>query len=99
MVMEADLVLELASSMSRQGQKVAVLARFRRQPLLAGVTWVGAPHDAAGYAHDLYANLRALDAAGCSAILVEQPPLDAEWAAVLDRLMRAAAGSAAPDAT
>jgi L-threonylcarbamoyladenylate synthase len=99
MVMEADLLLELAASMSRQGHKVAVLARSARQPLLNGVTWVAAPHDAAGYAHDLYANLRALDIAGCSALLVEQLPLDAAWAAVSDRLMRAAAGSASPDAT
>jgi L-threonylcarbamoyladenylate synthase len=99
MVIEADLVLELAGSMTRQGHKVAVLARSALQPLLNGVTWVAAPADAAGYAHDLYANLRALDAAGCSAILVEQPPLDAAWAAVADRLMRAAAGSASPDAT
>jgi L-threonylcarbamoyladenylate synthase len=65
---------------------------------LTGLTWVAASRGAAGYAHDLYANLRALDVAGCNAILVEQPPLEAEWAAVLDRLMRAAAGSA-PDAT
>ncbi|HEX2826269.1 MAG TPA: L-threonylcarbamoyladenylate synthase [Burkholderiales bacterium] len=99
MVMEADLVLELASSMARQGQKVAVLARSALQPVLSGLTWVAAPRDAAGYAHDLYANLRALDVAGCNAILVEQPPLEAEWAAVLDRLMRAAAGSSPPDAT
>ena len=98
MVMEADLVLELASSMVRQGQRVAVLARSALQPVLAGVTWIAAPHDAAGFAHDLYANLRALDRAGCNAILVEQPPVEAQWAAVLDRLMRAAAGSA-PDAT
>jgi L-threonylcarbamoyladenylate synthase len=99
MVIEADLVLELAASMTRQGHKVAVLARSALQPLMNGVTWVAAPRDAAAYAHDLYANLRALDAAGCSAILVEQPPLDAAWAAVADRLMRAAAGSASPDAT
>jgi L-threonylcarbamoyladenylate synthase len=99
MVMEADLVLELAATMVRQGGKVAVLARSALQPVMSGLTWVAAPRDAAGYAHDLYANLRALDAAGCNAILVEQPPLAAEWAAVLDRLMRAAAGSAPPDST
>ena len=98
MVMEGDLVAELAASMVRQGLKVAVLARSALQPVMAGITWVAAPNDAAGYAHDLYANLRALDRAGCSAILVEQPPIEAQWAAVLDRLMRAAAGSAA-DAT
>jgi L-threonylcarbamoyladenylate synthase len=99
MVMEADLMLELAGSMTRQGQRVAVLARLARQPLLSGLTWIAAPADAAAYAHDLYANLRALDHAGCTAILVEQLPLDAAWAAIQDRLMRAAAGSATPDAT
>jgi L-threonylcarbamoyladenylate synthase len=55
--------------------------------------WIAAPSHATAYAHDLYANLRTLDAAGCDAILVEQPPIAAEWAAVNDRLMRAAAGS------
>jgi L-threonylcarbamoyladenylate synthase len=99
MLMEADLVVELAASMVRQGQAVAVLARSARQPLLSGVTWIAAAADAAGYAHDLYANLRALDEVGCSAILVEQPPLEAAWAAVHDRLTRAAAGAAIPDAT
>jgi L-threonylcarbamoyladenylate synthase len=98
-VMEADLLAELAASMTRQGQKVAVLARSALRPLLHGVMWIAAPDDAAGYAHDLYANLRKLDEAGCNAILVEQPPLDPAWTAIHDRLMRAAAGSAAPDAT
>jgi L-threonylcarbamoyladenylate synthase len=99
MIMEPDLLLELARSMTRQGQKVAVLARSVLQPLFEGVTWIAAPRDAAGYAHELYANLRALDDAGCSAMLVEQLPLDPAWAAITDRLMRAAAGSAPADAT
>jgi L-threonylcarbamoyladenylate synthase len=99
MLMEADLLIELASSMTRQGHKVAVLARSALRPLHSGITWISAPQDAAQYAHDLYANLRALDRAGCAAILIEQPPLDAPWAAIYDRLTRAAAGSAPHDAT
>ena len=99
MLMEADLVVELAASLSRQGQRVAVLARSARQPIQQGVKWISAPQEPAGYAHDLYANLRALDHAGCSAILVEEPPLEPAWAAVHDRLTRAAAGAATPDAT
>lgn len=99
MLMEADLLLELAGSMTRQGHKVAVLARSALQPLVSGLTWIAAPPDPAGFAHDLYANLRMLDRAGCAAILVERPPLEPAWAAVQDRLMRAAAGSATPDAT
>jgi L-threonylcarbamoyladenylate synthase len=54
---------------------------------------VEAPRDPAAYAHALYATLRALDEAGCDAILVEQPPLDGAWAAIHDRLARAAAGA------
>ena len=92
LLLEADLLLELAATLIQQGKRVAVLAMSARQPLLEGITWIAAPADAADYAHDLYANLRALDAAGCDAILVEQPPLQAGWAAVNDRLMRAAAG-------
>jgi L-threonylcarbamoyladenylate synthase len=95
-VSESDLLLELAATFTRQGKRVAVLARSALQPLLAGITWIAAPRDAAAYAHDLYANLRILDAAGCEAILVEQLPQGPEWAAVNDRLGRAAAGSRPP---
>ena len=99
MLIEADLLLGLAGSMARQNQRVAVLARSALRPVTGEITWIAAPADARGYAHELYSNLRSLDAAGCAAILVEQPPLATEWAAVQDRLMRAAAGSAVPDAT
>jgi len=97
MLMEADLVVELAASLTRQGQRVAVLARSALQPLLPGLVWISAPDDAVAYGHDLYANLRALDEAGCDALLVEEPPFALEWIAVRDRLGRAAAGSAAED--
>ena len=46
----------------------------------------------ARYAHDLYANLRALDATGATAIVVEAVPDDAHWQAVRDRLARASRG-------
>ncbi|MBI1988131.1 MAG: threonylcarbamoyl-AMP synthase [Betaproteobacteria bacterium] len=92
-VMEGDLLLELAASLTRQGKRVAVLAHGTLQPLFSGLTWIVAPPDAPVYAHDLYANLRALDAAECDAILVEKLPQQPEWDAVNDRLGRAAAGS------
>ncbi len=92
LMMEADLLLELAASLARQGKRVAVLARSARQPLLAGLVWIAAPPGAQGYAHDLYDNLRRLDEAGCDTILIEEPPQDTQWVAIKDRLMRAAAG-------
>jgi L-threonylcarbamoyladenylate synthase len=57
--------------------------------------WQLAPVDPLAYAHELYAALRALDESGCEVILVESPPETPDWAAVRDRLQRAAAGSAA----
>jgi len=98
-LMEGDRALELAASLVRQGRRVAVLALSARRPLLEGLEWVAAPRDAAGYAHALYASLRRLDDAGCETIIVEQPPQAPEWAAINDRLARAAAGSSAPDDT
>jgi L-threonylcarbamoyladenylate synthase len=68
----------------------AVLAR---RPAPAGcrvLAWREAPTDAAAYAHDLYASLRELDGLGASRILVEQVPATEAWAAVGDRLARAA---------
>jgi L-threonylcarbamoyladenylate synthase len=99
MLVEGDLLAELAATLARQGKKVAALAFPAARPLSAGVSWTVAPRDAAGYAHALYASLRALDDAGCDAILVERPPREAAWAAINDRLVRAAAGSSIPDDT
>jgi len=79
-----------------QGLNIAVLGR-ERHPSAAdhGVLWQRALTDRAGYAHDLYAHLRALDAARVDLILVEAPPQDDAWLAVNDRLARAAQGSGA----
>ncbi len=78
----------------------AVLARCAAPTGLAdGVTWVQAPADPAGYGHDLYARLRSLDESGAARILVEAPPATPEWAAVADRLGRAAVGSGEDDET
>ncbi|MNC85808.1 SUA5 domain protein [compost metagenome] len=96
-LVEGDLALELAASLVRQGKRSAVLAHSARPPLTPGLEWVAAPADAAGYAHALYASLRRLDEAGCDVLLVERPPQSPEWAAINDRLARAAAGSPPPD--
>jgi L-threonylcarbamoyladenylate synthase len=46
-----------------------------------------------GFAHALYAALRAMDGAGADLILVEAPPQEGAWLGVNDRLRRAAHGS------
>jgi len=56
-----------------------------------GGPWRCAPLDAATYAHELYAVLRALDELTAREIWIERPPEAGEWAGVVDRLVRAAA--------
>ena len=73
---------------------VAVLAMREPQGELRVTSWITAPNDPQRYGHDLYANLRTLDASGAKRIVVEAPPRLPAWEAVNDRLMRAAAGSA-----
>lgn len=75
--------------LAERDEAVAVLARSLTRPPEFEGRWIAAPGDVDGYARDLYANLRALDAAGADAILIEAPPLDAAWLAVRDRLARA----------
>jgi L-threonylcarbamoyladenylate synthase len=79
-----------ADAASNGAKRIAVLAQ--RLPLKAHalVTWVNAGRRPEQYAHDLYANLRALDTAGCEQILVQDVPADERWDAIRDRLVRAA---------
>ncbi|UVW28366.1 L-threonylcarbamoyladenylate synthase [Massilia sp. H6] len=51
------------------------------------------PATPAGFAHALYAALRAMDGHGADVILVEAPPQGGNWHGVNDRLRRAAHGS------
>jgi L-threonylcarbamoyladenylate synthase len=90
------MVLVSAQSLDlelRSLTNAAVLA-LHEAPYSARVTtWIDAQSDPARYGHDLYANLRKLDASGAKRILVEAPPRTVEWEAVNDRLDRAAAGA------
>jgi len=84
----------LASEVAR-GSNDAVLAMDAKPAGLRVAAWIAAGADPAAYAHDLYANLRALDRSGARRILVQAPPASAAWEAVNDRLARAAAGAGA----
>lgn len=81
-------VRELAA----RGQRAVVLEQSDL-PLPYGdnLTRCIMPVQASAYAHNLYATLRRLDAAGFDRILAEAPPDTGEWQAVNDRLRRASA--------
>ena len=83
-----DLLAALAE-IGRSTGHVAVLAHSVAQPPLFDGTWFDAPAHGAAYAHELYANLRALDARAADEIWIEAPPDGPEWSAVRDRLRRA----------
>ena len=86
-----------AAALSEGGRRVAVLAQ--RLPLRAHkyVTWINAGRRPEQYGHDLYANLRTLDKAGCAQILVQDVPEGERWDAIRDRLVRAASSVSESD--
>lgn len=75
------------------GRRIAVLAAEPDPGISGDILWRRAEDDPARYAHDLYAWLRAMDARGRDLLLVARPPADDAWAAIDDRLRRAAAGT------
>lgn len=77
------------------GERIAVLAQSPPPPEAAGCLWRQLGPEPQSYARRLYATLRELDEAWVTRILVEGVPDAEPWAAIADRLRRAAAGSTA----
>jgi L-threonylcarbamoyladenylate synthase len=88
----ADALRAELAQLEERDERVAVLAWSAEPPEDFDGVWRTAPHEAAAYARALYADLRALDATGVDAILIEQVPDDDAWAAIRDRLARATSG-------
>jgi L-threonylcarbamoyladenylate synthase len=88
-LIEADQLQVTLDKLSQAGRRVAVMLRSHACVSNAHAQ-IKLPGTPAGYAHDLYAALRAMDAVSADMILVEAPPMDAQWQGVNDRLHRAA---------
>lgn len=82
----ADTLARLAGA----GRKVALIHYSAMPAVHAAVRLPATPE---GFAHALYAALRAMDGTGADLILVEAPPQEGAWLGVNDRLRRAAHGS------
>ncbi|MCA1247327.1 L-threonylcarbamoyladenylate synthase [Massilia sp. MS-15] len=85
----AQLRLTLAE-LAAAGRKVALIHYSAMPPAHAALCLPATPD---GFAHALYAALRAMDGQGADLILVEAPPQEGAWLGVNDRLRRAAHGS------
>lgn len=81
----SDMLGRLASA----GRRVALISRLAA-PSQTVIAQLGLPAEPVGYAHELYAALRAMDAATADIIVVEAPPAEDQWQGVNDRLRRAA---------
>ncbi len=93
-IVAADEIDARAEAAAQGGRRIAVLAQRLPLRTYPSVTWINAGRRAEAYAHDLYANLRTLDSAGCEQILVQEVPGDEKWDAIRDRIVR---GAAAPE--
>lgn len=85
----SDALASTMQQLKEAGRSFALMSHGQhgKTEALAHLMLPAEPH---GYAHDLYADLRALDAAHADVILVEALPDDREWQGVNDRLRRAA---------
>ncbi|MFP5390889.1 MAG: L-threonylcarbamoyladenylate synthase [Gammaproteobacteria bacterium] len=86
----------LAATLAGQtpgGVRIAVI-HYTDLPSAAVHAHLRLPATPDGYAHGLYAALRAMDASDAALILVQTPPQADPWLGVNDRLRRAAHGSA-----
>ena len=84
------VLLETIEQLHAAGRKVALIHVSTMPETHAAQRLPPRP---AGFAHALYAALRAMDGQGADVILVESPPQQGEWLGVNDRLRRAAHGS------
>lgn len=75
---------ELSHSYVIAHSVIPVSGRFGRVSVI--------PHDAEAFARALYGELHRCDDAGADLIIVEAPPDGPEWAGIVDRLKRGAAG-------
>ena len=87
---ERAALLETLAALHGAGRKVALIHTSDMPITHAALRLPAAPD---GFAHALYAALRAMDGQGADVILVEAPPQDGDWLGVNDRLRRAAHGS------
>jgi L-threonylcarbamoyladenylate synthase len=90
-LLSGDQVPGVLNALADKGRRVALI---HYSPLLTrAAAQHPLPEDPAGYAHGIYAALRAMDGTNAELILVETPPQDDGWLGVNDRLRRAAHGA------
>jgi L-threonylcarbamoyladenylate synthase len=88
-LVEPEKMAAVLAALAAEDLPVVVLAQQRLERLSPAIKFIAMPLDAKGYAHDLYATLRACDQMNFRRIIIAAVPEEDEWSAVRDRLMRA----------
>lgn len=88
-LVDASQLVRVLDRLAQAGRRAAVIHRTP-ELLRHAVAQLSLPAEPAGFAHDLYAALRAMDAAHADIILITSPPDEEQWTGVNDRLRRAA---------
>lgn len=87
----SDALLARSEALLSAGYRLAILPwRIYAGSFRSSVSVFQMPHEAHAYARVLYACLRAIDQGNFDRLLVETPPFAGQWAAIHDRLGRAA---------
>jgi L-threonylcarbamoyladenylate synthase len=90
-LLDADPLLNYLNVVRHRGGRCGVIAHDLPKMAAQPHEWRMLPADPDGYAREIYAVLRELDGLALDAIVVESLPSTSGWAAVADRLRRAAA--------
>jgi L-threonylcarbamoyladenylate synthase len=86
----SQLIAGIEKLLKQQPKQLAVLAFQPNSANQTKVAWHQAASEPNAYARELYSQLRRLDALKAEWIVVEQPPDEAQWSGIIDRLRRAA---------
>jgi L-threonylcarbamoyladenylate synthase len=85
----SDQLQNLINRLVSDNKRIAVMSYQTAITATSQIHVTKMPEMAETYAHCLYASLRELDHQQCDVIVVEQPPISAQWSAINDRLGKA----------
>lgn len=88
-LIDTATVPEILVRLTDAQRRVAII-QHTEQDVPGTIAQLCLPQTPDGYAHDIYAALRAVDSVHADIILVEAPPTEPAWQGVNDRLRRAA---------
>ena len=90
-LVDPDKLADFLAGLKSEDLPLAVLCQEKLALEQKGVQWIYMSKEPQGYAHELYLTLRGLDKQQFKNIVVLRLPATAAWAAIADRLEKAAA--------